>query len=718
MSSFKNYRRSIILDFNYDEVKKGVPDVNKQMALLNAEFRKQSEQASQTGNSMDKLGVKQEAYANKVKIQADKVAILKKELEKLENTEVRNEKAIANKTIALKNAETQLMKYEKSLEDINAELGQQDNFFTKAADNIEGFSDKLKANNINIEEFGKGLYTLGAGMTAAITVPLVALGTISTKTFMDFENAFTGVRKTVEATEEQFKALEKGIRDMSKEIPSSAVEIAGVAEAAGQLGIETESILGFTRTMIDLGQATNMSANEAATSLARLANITQMPQDQFDRLGSTVVALGNNLATTESEIVNMGLRLAGAGKQVGMSEAQILSFAGALSSVGIEAEAGGSAFSKVMVEMQLAVEKGGDKLRDFARVSGMSAGEFKRVFKEDATTAIIAFIEGLGNMQGQGRSAIKVLDDMGISEVRMRDALLRASGAGDLFTKSIETGTKAWEENTALTEEAQQRYETLTSKIEIFLNKLKDVALTIGGSIAPVLSDMIDILTPMVNIVGFLFDLFSKLPEPIRKVVVVALMLVAAIGPILAIVGKLMQNVGNITGSLNTVGKAVSTLTGFFTGFNPVVYKTLGIILLVVAALTALGIVISTIMGRSNDLQASMKSVGDSVGNIKMPQVPNMPSYATGTRNHPGGLALVGEKGPEIVNLPKGAQVFTNEESKQMLSDDNNNFNQSQYDERYERLLVRFDRMIAATEKMQKAYEDNRRFSRMGEVPV
>ena len=167
------------------------------------------------------------------------------------------------------------------------------------------------------EKFGGQLQGIGTKLTTGITLPLVALGGSALKASVDFESAFAGVQKTVDATEEEFAVLRAGIRDMAKEIPQSATEIAGIAEAAGQLGIQTENILSFTRVMADLGVATNLSGTEAATTLARLANITQMSQGDFDRLGSTIVALGNNLATTEAEIAEMGLRIAGAGSQVG-----------------------------------------------------------------------------------------------------------------------------------------------------------------------------------------------------------------------------------------------------------------------------------------------------------------------------------------------------------------------------------------------------------------
>ena len=119
-------------------------------------------------------------------------------------------------------------------------------------------------------------------------------------TGIEFESAFAGVKKTVNATDEEFDEFEKGLRDMSKVMPTTASELANIAESAGQLGIKNENLLTFTETMANLGVATNMSSDEAATSLARLANITGMSQEKFSNLGSSIVAMGNNFATTES----------------------------------------------------------------------------------------------------------------------------------------------------------------------------------------------------------------------------------------------------------------------------------------------------------------------------------------------------------------------------------------------------------------------------------
>lgn len=265
----------------------------------------------------------------------------------------------------------------------------------------------------------------------------------------------------------------------------------------------------------------------------------------------------NNFATTESEIVEMSLRLAGAGTQIGLSEAQIMSFAAALSSVGIQAEAGGSAFSKVMVEMQLAVETGSSRLKEFATVAGMSVDEFRKAFQEDASKAIIAFIQGLASAEQRGMSAIAVLDAMGISEVRLRDSLLRAAGASELFTQAIEVGNKAWDENTALTTEAQQRYETMESKLKILWNRIKDVAITLGDSLLPALTKALEAAQPLINKLAQLANWFANLDQGMQQTIIAAIAAVAALGPLMVVIGNVIKVVGVAITAFSAVAASI-----------------------------------------------------------------------------------------------------------------------------------------------------------------
>lgn len=420
--------------------------------------------------------------------------------------------------------------------------------------NIDSFKQGMQETQNSLTETATKFSNAGSVMTGAgktltlgVTAPLVAIGTVSLKAATDFESSFTDVIKTIEGTEEELQSLGQAFRDMSKEIPVSVDEINKVGAAAGQLGIETQNIEGFTKTMLELGVSTNLSSEQAATALARLANITGMPQTEFDKLGSTVVALGNNLATTEAEIVEMGLRLAGAGKQLGFTEADTLSFAGALSSVGIQAEAGGSAMSKVMIDIQKSVNAGGESLNTLARVSGMTADQFKKSFEQDAASAIATFIIGLGQMQAEGTQIVPILDDLGFSGLRTQDALLRLSGAGDLLTNSLDIGSKAWIENTALTDEAEKKFATTAAQMQIFHNRINDAAITLGGALMPALTIVMDKgIDPLISGIEKAVTWFSGLSEGTQQTIVTILALVAAIGPTLVILGTLAGSVSKL----------------------------------------------------------------------------------------------------------------------------------------------------------------------------
>lgn len=433
-----------------------------------------------------------------------------------------------------------------------------------------GLAAGLRSARGQLANFGSQARAAGVGLSAGLTLPIAGAATMAVKSAIDFESSFAGIRKTVDATEGQFAELSAGMRKLATTIPVNVNELNKIGQAAGQLGIRTENILAFTRVIADLGVATNLASEEGATQLARFANIVQMPQENFDRLGSTIVDLGNNLATTEAEIVEMGLRIAGAGAQVGLTEAQILGFAGALSSVGIEAQAGGTAISRVMIETANVVATGGQKLVDFAAVAGLSAGEFRDAFKTDAAAAIIKFVEGLGRMSAAGENVFGILDQLGLNEIRVRDALLRASGAGDVLRRSIDLGTEAWRENRALTEEAEKRYGTMSSQLEIVKNKLMDVVITIGTPLLEALGTLLDKLTPVFDMLAKAGQGFADLDTNTQLWILAIAGLVAAIGPALIVIGAMASGASVLVGAIGALatpaGLAAAAIGGVTIG--------------------------------------------------------------------------------------------------------------------------------------------------------
>ena len=481
---------------------------------------------------------------------SQKQIVLKKNIEETEN-KIRALKEAQDRYIEsggdlnsseYRNLQREIINTENKLKQMKLEASK----WTQAGRSIEEFGNKITNISNKIDK-------VGTTLTTRLTLPILGIATAAVNSAREFESAFTGVEKTVDGTATQMANLKQGIKDMSEEIPASTTEIAGVAEAAGQLGIQTDNVLAFTKTMINMGNATNLSADEAATTLARFANVTKMSQSDFDRLGSVIVALGNNFATTEAEISAMGMNLASAGTQVGMSQSQIMALATALSSVGLEAQAGGTAFSKVMVNMQLAVEKGGKELKNFASVAGMSTQQFKKAFKEDATNAIMQFVDGLSKSGERGKSAIKILDDMGITETRLRDALLRSANASEVMGKAIELGNQAWEENAALTNEANKRYQTLDSRMEMTKNKIKNVATNTGDKLTPSFNKLLDK-------VDGLIDKFDGLNEEETENVIKTAAIVAAIGPAIKILGTFGKGIGNTIKGVGTLSQAIGVM--------------------------------------------------------------------------------------------------------------------------------------------------------------
>jgi len=407
------------------------------------------------------------------------------------------------------------------------------------------------------DEASKKLGKLGSSVKT-IGKSMVALGIVATgvlvgiaKSAIEFEDTFAGVRKTVDLSEKGFKDLSDRFRQISRTTPIAIKELNSIGEIAGQLGVSgVDDLEKFTKTIADIAVSTNLTSEVAATSFARISNIMKEPIENVDRMGSAIVDLGNNFATTETEIVTFANRIAGAGKISGMTTADILGIGAAFSSVGVQAERGGTAVSKTLFKMTEAVTNSTDDLATFADVAGLSMTEFSDLFEKDAVQAFDAFISGLGEV---GIKGVALLDDLGLGDQRLLQSFISVAGAGDLMTNAIDKSNQAFKANTALTIEATKRYRTTASQLQILKNNLNDVGIVLGAAVLPALNTLIASLIPAIQ--GF-----SRFAEQHPKMIVGLLGVVSALGMLSATIFVLSPIVGALTTVFtSTAAAAVGT---------------------------------------------------------------------------------------------------------------------------------------------------------------
>ena len=512
--------------------------------------------------------------------------------------------AVIDAEAALNRAKAAVAATRAQIEKTNQQLNTAKSAWTEAGKNLEAFGKKCDA-------ISKKMTTAGRTLTTVMTTPILGLGATAVKASIGFESSFASVRKTVDATEAEFDQLAATSKRMSTEVAAGTDEINEVMAAGGQLGVATEHLSDFTHVMIDLGNSCeDLSADEAATTIAQFANIMGTSQSQFSNIGSTLVDLGNNFATTEKPIMEMAHRMAGAGKQVGLTEAQVLGFAAALSSVGIEAQMGGSAFSKALVKMEVASATGGEALDDFGKVAGMTAQQFKTLWDNDPAAAFQAFIVGLSKLDDEGESAIKTLSDIGINEIRLRDTLLRATNATELFSRAQNMANAAWEENTALTNEAGKRYSTTASK----LTNLKNKALLFGQQIG---DDLNPTIQSLIEGADNLLSKFLQMDEAQRKQIIQYAAIAAAIGPVLLLFGKVTKGIGSISTGVGKFATAVGKAGGGIKGFLSVLGSSPAVWLAVAAATIYATVAIADYVSGAKQAREALKGMQETADKWK-----------------------------------------------------------------------------------------------------
>lgn len=425
------------------------------------------------------------------------------------------------------------------------------------------------------EGTGKAMQAIGTGLTHTLTPAIVGAGAASVAAAVQMDTSLTNVRKTVDGTEQQYQALKDAAVEFSKTNAVSASEILDIQALGAQLGFSIDELQEFGEVVSGLDIATNMDAETAATEMAQFANITKLSHDQIANYGSAIVGLGNNFATTEADISAMAMRLAAAGTQVGMSQADILGLATALSSLGVEAEAGGTAVSTTIASIDKAVATGGDQLAAWASAAQMSAADFAAAWRSDPVQALGDVLSGMEGATEQGGNMSLMLEDLGVSALRQTDVLKRMAGNSDLVSEAVARSNEEWQRNSALQNEVDNRNDSLAAKFEMVKNRVVAVAEEVGGPLADALLSAIDAMEPLFSAIEDGARAFSEMDEGTQRLIVSAAALAAASGPLLSTLGKIPDLAVSIGGGLTDMAakmkageSAAGALLGSFSGLK------------------------------------------------------------------------------------------------------------------------------------------------------
>lgn len=525
------------------------------------------------------------------------------------------EKGVNSWGTQLNNAKAELNNLEGEIGDNKRAMSEAAEATDKAADTTKEYAEETGNAVQSVSDLEKAL--AAAGLIKGLQAIADAISAC-VKASVEFESAMAGVAKTTDLTDVELSGMGDQLKKLSTQMPITATELANITEAAGQLGIEKDSLVDFTKVMANLGVATNLSSTEAATALAKFANITRMSADDYEKLGSTIVALGNNFATTEADIVSMATRLSSAGAVVGLSEAEIMAVSTALSSVGIEAEAGGSAISKLLKQIETsvkmygkasaAIDATGKSLRElemlsshdakafkalaesmglttkelsgfvanaksleqFSDVSGKTADEFIQAWGTNAVGALGSFIDGLGGIDAAGGSAVEVLDSMGLTEVRLSNAILALSSSQGILTDALGMANTAWDENSALANEAAVRYETTESKMLMLKNASENLRISIGDQLTPTIKNFAETGTSALNWMSGLVERHEVLVPLLTSLVTTVGVFALGVGGLAAAtkIAAAAQWAWNTAMSANPIGIAITAVATLALGIT------------------------------------------------------------------------------------------------------------------------------------------------------
>lgn len=336
--------------------------------------------------------------------------------------------------------------------------------------------------------------------TATVTAAsITALGVAVGGASASFESSFTNVERTLEdgVGASEVQALRDQLVGLTREMPLAFSEITDIATLGNQLGVAGDDVGKFTETVAQFSAVTGITVDAAATAFGSLGELLDVPVNQFENLGSAIAYVGRTSVATEAEIVAMSTRLAASATNAGFSAQQVIALSGAFASLRIAPERAQGVMEVYFERLNDAIASGGESLEAFGRYAGLAASDVEGLVRSDPNAFFQRLATGLGKLDSIAQT--RALDQLGLDGIRAGEVFGRVSANVDVFNRALQDSDNSWAAGSELANQYAKVLDDLSTRWQILLNALAEFGAAAGDTIAPILVDLVNNLTTMIQ---------------------------------------------------------------------------------------------------------------------------------------------------------------------------------------------------------------------------
>lgn len=567
--SFKNYKKSIVLDFDYETVKEGVPKASRQMALLNSEFRVQMDLVEKTGSTVAKLSLEQQRYASQVSIQQGKIKALTEELDKLENSETKNTDAIARKTIELNNAQKQLGYYEDRLAETNKSLEAHSGKLGEVSDSYKVWKKELEESGFNLDEFADKGQKVGMVISGITMAGMKMAG--------DVDQIMAQTNTIADTSVVSLEELRAGVLEVSKAYNIASTDVATGLYNINSGNIETVESLKLLDDAAKLAKAGFTDMETSTKLLTQIINAYGLEVGNASDITDKLIKMQKLGQITVGEFGEGFGKLAGLAGKANIPLEDVMGSISTMTALGMEPAEAMTALSAVLTQIVKPSQQASKAAKEYGVQLNLAAVES------------MGFAGWLEHVNEKTRGSDEALTELFGSANSIKSMFTLTGQGAKKFSDDIqELGDSA-----GYTDEALEKLNTSHERFSNAINRMKIALIEVGAAFSPLL-----------NILAFFIEVISNIPKPILVIISVGGMLLLGITSMIKLATKLTDSVGLMS---STFGMTL----------NPALLKTLGTLLLIITAVSILVALIITLTGKTKEASGLLKQMGNSAGNLQ-----------------------------------------------------------------------------------------------------